>query len=726
MSEKNKSTTLRNDNSDDIDLGRLLGELVDNRWLIIAVTTATLVVGVIYSLLATPIYRADAMVQVEQNVGNSLLSNLNQMLPSSQLESAPEIELIKSRMILSQTVDDLNLNTIIKQKYIPIIGRGWARIFSEQPGQIAISKLGVPASWSEKKIIITVGDDNSYKVSRGNKEISTGKVGVLFEKDGVQVLVSDIDAPVGTEFVVEQQSLQTTIKQLLDRLDVSDKGKNTGVLSLGLTGDDPVLIQKTLDSITRNYLEQNVARKSEEDAKSLVFLREQLPKVRQSLDFAEEKLNLYRQQKDSVDLSLEAKSVLDTIVAVESQINELTFKEADISKLYTKEHPAYKSLLEKRKTLEDEKERLSKRVNTMPKTQQEILRLSRDVQSGQVVYMQLLNREQELSISKASTVGNVRIIDKAVTQDEPVEPKKIVIILLSFIIGTVTSIGFVIGRALLHRGIESPEQLEELGINVYASIPLSEWQRRKDLEFALKNKKKKKNADTDTLLAVGNPADLAIEAIRSLRTSLHFAMMEAKNNILMISGASPGIGKTFVSANLAAVVAQAGTRVLFIDSDMRKGYVHEIMGLDLSNGLSDILAGKVSVEQAVQKAGDGGFDFISRGQIPPNPSELLMHTRFSELLDWASKNYDLVLIDTPPILAVTDAAIIGKSVGAAMLVARFEVNSPKEVDVSIRRFEQNGIEIKGVILNAVTRKASNYYSYGYDYYDYKYEAKEDN
>jgi tyrosine-protein kinase Etk/Wzc len=725
MSEKNRVNNSGNDTSEGIDLRRLLGEIIDGRWLIIGITASFLTLGILYCLFATPVYRADAMVQVEQNVGNSLLNNINQMLPNSQPESAPEIELLKSRMVLSKTVEDLNLRTVIEELYFPIFGKGFSRLTGQVPGKISITQFELPESWRDSpSITLTVNSQKNFTLAKDGDEIAKGETGQLVQKNGVSILVNDIQTAPGTEFKVSKISELGAINKLLDMFDVSDKGKNTGVLGLTLTGEDPVLIQSILDSITNNYLQQNVARKSEEDAKSLDFLDVQLPKLRAALDSSESKLNLYRQQNDSVDLSLEAKAVLDSIVSADSQLNELTFKEAEISKLYTKEHPSYRALLEKRKTLEDEREKLNKRVSAMPKTQQEILRLSRDVQSGQEVYMQLLNKEQALSISKASTVGNVRIIDNAITQTKPVQPKKIIVILFSIFFGGVLSVGYILLRSFLHRGIESPEQLEELGINVYASVPLSEWQRKKDLEFVSKNKGKKLNSDSNSLLAFGNPADLAIEAIRSLRTSLHFAMMEAKNNVLMISGASPGIGKTFISANLAAVVAQTGQRVLFIDSDMRKGYAHELIGLDGKNGLSDVLSGKIPVTAAIQKTAHDGFDFIPRGQVPPNPSELLMHNRFAEMLKWGSENYDLVLVDTPPILAVTDAAIIGKHAGTALMVARFELNTPKEVEVSVKRFEQNGVDIKGVILNAVMRKASNYYNYGYDYYDYSYKSKE--
>nr|WP_113867733.1 tyrosine-protein kinase Wzc [Brenneria salicis]NMN92149.1 tyrosine-protein kinase Etk/Wzc [Brenneria salicis ATCC 15712 = DSM 30166]RBP61139.1 tyrosine-protein kinase Etk/Wzc [Brenneria salicis ATCC 15712 = DSM 30166]RLM28709.1 tyrosine-protein kinase [Brenneria salicis ATCC 15712 = DSM 30166] len=709
--------------SDEIDLGRLLGTLLDNRWLIIGVTAVFAVIGIFYVTLATPVYKADALIQVEQNSGNKLLNDLSSMLPDAKPQSAAEIELLKSRMVLGKTIRDLSLDTSIEQKFFPVIGKGVARIVGMVPGEIAVSRLDVPEALLDKDMELTVLNDTSYELSADNIDTFTGTVGQLEKHNDISLLVSQIKAPAGTVFRLTKLNELSVINDLLERFNVEDKGKDIGVLQLSLEGEDTQEITKILNSISYNYLQQNVERKSEEAGKSLGFLKEQLPSVRDELNEAENKLNRYRQQNESVDLSLEAKAVLDTMVSIESQLNELTFREAEISKLYTKEHPAYRALMEKRKTLEQEKEKLNKRVSGMPATQQEILRLTRDVESGQEVYMQLLNKQQELSINKASVVGNVRIIDTSVTQPNPVKPKKIIIILLSIMIGGVFSAAFVVLRYMLHKGIESPEQLEELGVNVYASVPLSEWQQKKDREL-INNKLKKSNVRSSELLAVGNPADLAIEAIRSLRTSLHFAMMEAKNNVLMISGASPAIGKTFVSANLGAVIAQSGQKVLIVDCDMRKGYAHELMGTTGSNGLSDILSGQSFADKCLRKTQVEGMDFVPRGQIPPNPSELLMHQRFPAFVEWASEHYDMVLLDTPPILAVTDAAIISRHAGTSLLVARFEVNTIKEVEVSIRRFEQNGAEIKGVILNAVVKRAASYYGYGnYDYYTYDYKSK---
>lgn len=704
--------------ANELELGRIVGELIDCRKLIIGITTGFTVIAVLYALMATPIYQANALIQVEQKQGNAILSSLSQMLPDGQLQSAPEISLLQSRMILGKTVDDLNLQAQVEKEYFPIIGKGISRILNNKNESIKIDKLYIERKEdsTDPEIIITIKDDKHFTVEGDGFKVD-GIKGEMLDKDKLRILITEINAEPGASFEVKYLSRLKAINNLLEAFNVSDQGKDTGMLGLTLTGTDPNLISKTLNSIANNYLEQNVERQAAQDAKSLDFLNQQLPKVRADLDIAEDKLNSYRKEKDSVDLSMEAKSVLDQIVNVDNQLNELTFREAEISQLYTKEHPTYKALIEKRQTLQQEKTKLNKRVSGMPSTQQEVLRLSCDVESGRAVYLQLLNRQQELSIAKSSAIGNVRIVDDSITDPKPIKPKKILICIIGFILGLFFSVALIMLRFLLRRGIESPEQLEEMGINVYASIPVSEWL------LKASDKRKRKNNESDKLLAVENPTDLAVEAIRSLRTSLHFAMLEAKNNVLMISGASPNAGKTFVSTNLAATISLANKSVLFIDADLRKGYVHKMLGNEGKSSLSDILSGQANVEETIISVPDGQFDYIGRGQVPPNPAELLMHPRFEKLLAWASAKYDLVIIDTPPILAVTDAAIIGRYAGTTLLVARFESNTVKEIEVSITRFEQSGVNVKGCILNGVVKKASSYYGYGYNYYGYNYSNK---
>ncbi|RMO53865.1 hypothetical protein ALQ38_01453 [Pseudomonas marginalis pv. marginalis] len=319
---------------------------------------------------------------------------------------------------------------------------------------------------------------------------------------------------------------------------------------------------------------------------------------------------------------------------------------------------------------------------------------------------------------RAGTVGNVRLIDSAdANLAKPVEPRKIIVVLLAMLLGGMLSVGLVLVRSLLNRGLETPDGIEKLGLPVYASIPFSLLQKAEEVNAA------KSRSAAPSLLALNHPQDLVMEAMRSLRTSLHFAMLESKNNRLMITGPSPEVGKTFVSANLAAIIAQAGQRVLLIDADMRKGYLHKMLGKVVEAGLSDLLVKRCDLHEAIQPTQIERFDFIGRGQIPPNPSELLMHPNFVALLAEVSERYDLVIIDTPPLLAVTDAAIIGRQVGTSLLVTRFGVNSAKEIELTLRRFHQNGIELKGAIFNGVEKRRSASYGYGdYGYYSYAYQS----
>ncbi|AIR67157.1 tyrosine-protein kinase Wzc [Cedecea neteri] len=722
MTEKVRRSSAPTEGNDEIDIGRLFGTVLEARWWVIGITGLFAVLAAIYALFATPVYKADALVQIEQNAGNTLVNDISSALSNKPPASAAEIQLIQSRMVLGKTVDDLNLDISVTKNTFWLFGAGWDRLQGHQNDTVNVTTFTIPAAMNKDTFTVEVLNDKQYQLTSDNGFSAKGEVGKLLSKSGVTMQVDGIQAQPGDNFTVVKYSTLGMINQLLGNLTVTENGKDTGVLSLSYTGEDKDQIRTILDSITRNYLAQNVQRKSEEAAKSLKFLAEQLPEVRRNLDAAENKLNAYRQRQDSVDLSLEAKSLLDSVVNIDAQLNQLTFKEAEISKLYTKAHPSYRTLLEQRRTLEDQKARLTNSIAAMPKTQQEIVRLTRDVESGQQVYMQLLNKQQELKITEASTVGDVRIVDPAITQPGMVKPQRVLVVLGSIILGLIVSVIGVLLRSLFNGGIESPTVLEEAGLSVYASIPLSEWQKTRD-QANLRNVKGTKRFKQSQLLAVGNPTDLAIEAIRSLRTSLHFAMMQASNNVLMLTGVSPSIGKTFVCANLAAVISQTNKRVLLMDCDMRKGYTHELLGTTNVNGLSDVLSGQGDITRCAQKTSVPNFDLIPRGQVPANPSELLMNERFSQLVKWASENYDLVLIDTPPILAVTDAAIVGRHAGTTLMVARYAVNTLKEVETSLSRFEQNGIAVRGVILNSIFRRATGYQDYGYYEYEYKSDAK---
>ncbi|WDG11390.1 polysaccharide biosynthesis tyrosine autokinase [Vibrio campbellii] len=709
---------------DEIDLGKLFGIILDAKWLILCTVFLFSVIGIAVAILSTPIYKADALIQIEKKSSGGISAMVGDMgeLFSAESSATTEIEIIKSRMILGDTVDKFNLTTVVTPNYMPLIGKGLARLQGEQ-NSLSVSRFNIPsyALGVPHTLEVIDSEQKTFKLLQDDgRVVLEGKVGELIDKDGYQFMANEMFARDGATFTVSKISKLDAINQLQQNLSISERGKQTGIISLSFSGEDRARIQAILNDISQNYFLQNVQRNSAEAEQSLEFLKGHLPDIKVKLTASEDILNRFRQENESIDLGLEAQSTLKVMVELEAQLNELTFKESEISQRFTQDHPAYKSLLDKRQTLLKEKERLNKQVQKLPKTQREVLRMTRDVEVNQQIYIQLLNKVQELNIIKAGTVGNVRILDSAQSFSKPIKPKKALIVVLATLLGGMVGVAFVLIRAAFHRGVETPDQIEQLGMPVYASVPKSIQQ----LEFASKLKRNKGKGNKElVLLAEANPADLSIEALRSLRTSLHFAMMEAKNNILMISGPAPSIGKTFVSTNFAAVAAKTGQKVLLIDADMRKGYLQQCFGLRWDDGLSDHLSGKVESQQIIKSTSIENLDVVTRGQVPPNPSELLMHPRFKNFIDAMSNEYDLVIIDTPPVLAVTDPSIVGALAGTTLMVARFDQTTLKEIEVAQGRFEQSGVEVKGVILNAVEKKASNSYGYGYGYYNYSYKSE---
>lgn len=704
----------------EIDLIQLLAEMFDHRVMIACITLLFTVCAGIYAYSVTPIYQADALVQIEAKQDNSLLKSLSQFGTDLSPDVAPELLLLKLRMILGETVDKLGLTYSVKRRVLPVIGPLLER--GRKAGELTIGALTLPLLEDKpQELLLTVQEQGRYHLEGKTLE-ADGVVGKTLVKDGVTLLVTSLSAAPGTRFALKTVTKLEAINALQRRLIVSESAKQSGIISLTLTGEDPDKIAVVLNTIAENYLSQNIARQEAKDTRSLTFLQDQLPKIRRELDEAEARLNAYREQRDSVDLSLEAKTVLDQVVNVENQLNELTFREAEVSQLFKKDHPTYRALREKKQTLEQERTRLNNRVSSMPSTQQEILRLSRDVESGRTIYLQLLTRQQELNISRSSAIGNVRIIDPAVTQPGPVKPHKVIIIVFGMLVGLMLSAGTVLVRSAFKRGITSSEQLEAQGMPLLATLPRSVWLwkkthlRRRTL-FASHWKHRTSNVPFPP---VDRPADIFVEAVRGLRTSLHFTMMNAVNRIVVISGPSQDCGKTLVSTSLASIAAQAGQRVLFIDADMRKGYVHNIFKLNNQHGLSSVLGGSVEWQDAIQRFEKGGFDVLTCGPQPSHPVELLMNERFQTVMSRIDKEYDIVIVDTPPVLAVTDALLVARAAATTLLVARFGKTSVKEIENCRKRLQQMGVQVEGAILNDIVKSAAFYYHSGYSHYNYGY------
>ncbi|MGX1113382.1 tyrosine-protein kinase Etk/Wzc [Pseudoalteromonas sp. MBR-15] len=741
LAANKQNRTQQEQASQEIDLMALLGALIDRKYFIAAITAAFMAVGVFYAVFSTPVYQATAMIQVED--GGASVPGFDDMAGMFESTSAAvtEIELLKSRSVIGEAVDTLKLDIIAEPKLFPVIGnRAFRKFTPVENGDLAEPSFGANSyAWGGESINVFrfdvprsaigtgftlvagegTGNNKQFTLLNGDDDvILKGKVGEELTNGKFNVTIRSLIARSGTEFTLLRQDRLNTILDLQAAIGASEKGKDSGIINLSLQSENAGYAEKVLDKVAAIYVRRNVERNSAEAQKSLEFLEVQLPEVKKQLEYAEQRFNDYQIQRQSINITLETQGVLEQVVELETKLQELELKRLELSRKFKDSHPTYQGVLEQIEAVEKQKQNLVGEVGNLPETQQELLRLKRDVEVSNQIYTLLLSKTQELDIVRAGTVGNVRVIDHAeVNTSKPVKPKKALIVVMATMLGGMLSVAIVLIQKAIHKGVEDPNEIEALGLPVYASVPYSDYQ---DKLTGFSKAKKGRNKPK-TILAVDNPADLSIEALRSLRTSLHFAMMESKNNLIAISGPSPGVGKSFISVNLATVLAQSGKKVLIIDADMRKGHLQTQFGMQWDDGLSDYLSGRLNLEQVTKHSQVQDLDVITRGQIPPNPSELLMHSNFSKLVEEIKSKYDIVIIDTPPILAVTDPAIVSAHTGTTLLVTRFGQNHAREIELTRNRFEQNGIDVKGVVFNGVLRKASNAYGY-YGYYNYEYKS----
>jgi tyrosine-protein kinase Etk/Wzc len=741
MQPKIPTTRSQTVETNEIDLMVLFGALLDRKWFIAIVTAIFSIVGVAFAILSTPIYQATAMIQVEESSPSVPgLDDMASMFEGTS-EAITEIELLKSRTVLGEAIDNLKLDTVVEPKHLPLIGGYFSRKFTPlSENQLAEPMFGASSyAWGGEKLDVfrfevpqgLVGEEFEFELVAGKKQsftlytsdgeqVITGQVGTEVSNSLYKITVRELNARPGTRFTLTKNHRLRTIIELQEEISATEKGKKSGIINLNYQYPNPQHAETVLNEIANIYVRQNVERNSAEAKKSLDFLRVHLPKIKSNLEQAEADFNDFQKQQQSVNISLETQGVLEQIVELDTALQELELRRLQVSLKFKRQHPNYQAILSQIKSIEQKKEKLSSKVKGLPETQQKLLRLMRDVEVGNEIYMLLLAKTQELDIVRAGTVGNVRVVDHAeVDRTEPIKPKKALIAIVATLLGGFIAIAMVLIQKALNKGVEDPSEIEAIGLSVYASVPFSKYQERLNNKFT-RGKKGASKVEM-SLLAVDNPADLTIESIRSLRTSLHFAMIEAKNNIITISGPSPSVGKSFVSANLAAILAQGGQKVLIVDADMRKGYLQRWFNLKWEGGLSDFLSGKLELEQVIKASGVDNLDIITRGMVPPNPSELLLQPRFADFIEQVQAQYDFVIIDTPPILAVTDPAIVAAHAGTTLLVTRFAKNPIKEIEYTRNRFEQSGIDVKGVIFNGIEKKSSNAYGY-YGYYNYEYKS----
>lgn len=729
MASVNQNRFIDPSNGDEMHLSDYLSVIAESWKLIVAIAATVLIIGTLYAFIARPVYRADAMIQVEDSANSTkdALGELASIFDTKQTADA-EIELIRSRLVVGQTVHSLHLDISAQPRYFPLIGAALARRaganelapplfgfgrFAWGGEKIEVSLFNVPRDrYDARYTLVARGGDKFDLVDPDGDVVLHGQVGSVAQGSEpvgpVELQVTHLEARPGTQFILTRASALLTIDQLQDALVIAEKTKQSGVIGVSLDGADSKRTTEIINTIAAAYVQQNIDRKSAEAEHTLSFLDQQLPQLRKQLDQAEDRYNAFRNQKGTVDLSEESRLLLQQIVDSKTKLIDMQQQQIEMAQRFTPSHPGVVGLDAQIASLEAQQAQLNKRVSTLPDTEQSALRLLRDVRVNTELYTNLLDSAQQLRIVKAGQVGNVRVVDYAVAGEVPVKPKRVLVIVLAGLLGLVAGTVAAFVKNALFGGVENSEEIEQvLGLPVYAAVPHSETQVR------LRQGMRRGRTGHHVLASIASH-DVAIEGIRSLRTALQFGLLDAANNVIVITGPRPEVGKSFMSVNLAAVLASGGKRVLLIDADMRRGDVHSYFGVSRHSGLSDVVAG-LDINSAILREVLPNLDVLPKGSLPPNPAELLMSERFKAVLEHVSSLYDMVIVDTPPLLAVTDAALIGKHAGTTLLVVRHGRHPMPEILESANRLRNVGVALKGVLFTDVPQRRLGYGTYYYGY-----------
>ncbi|MCA7977734.1 polysaccharide biosynthesis tyrosine autokinase [Burkholderia cepacia] len=721
--------------SDEIDVRGIADALTRNTRLIVAIAAAGTLLGATYAFVATPIYRADATIQIESagadmmgHAALGLVGGLGTLFDANSTADG-EMEILRTRLVTAPVVDDQRLYIDAQPRRIPLVGHALARFADglSTPGlfgiggfvrgneHIDVATFDVPQASFGKRFIVTALEGGRYRLTGdGIDRDAIGRIGaelrVATDAGPVTLLVTAIDGRPGAQFTVRRLSKQDTLDALQKHLSIAEKGKSqSGVIGLSYESDDPAKSAAVLNGIARNYTQQNASRKAAAAEKSLEFANAQLPAVERQLRTVEDRLNAYQTKHELVDMSEQAKAMLDRATTAQTGLFNLEQKRQALAAVYTPEHPELAALDRQIAAARALVGSIDRAIRRLPADQQNVLRLRRDVTVQTEIYVGLLNSIQQLRLATASKIGNARVIDYAIVPEQPVRPKRALIVALAAFAGLVAGIGVACARASLFGGVSDPDDIERDGeFNVVATIPLSEARRRIRKDGA------------PALPARARPHDPAMEAMRSLGTALQFMQLDRPDNrIVLIGGASPDIGKSFVSANLAVLLGQSYKRVLLIDGDLRRGRLAQSFNVGARIGLSTVLRGESAATAAIVSEVSPNLDLLPTGPRVAEPNALLSSDRLPRLLAEVAPRYDVVLIDSAPLLPVSDATLLAPHAGTVLLVARAGVTQYGEIVESARRIERVGATLAGIVLNGFrpglrAMRYGNYGAYAYD------------
>lgn len=720
-------------NEDESELAGYIAMVGDHWRLVTVVFAVVFAAAALLALLARPVYEASMLIYVEETTPSTSRNALNDVasLFDTKKAASAEMELLRSRAVVGATVEQLRMAIDARPDYFPLLGKILRNLrpgVLSQPGllgiggrvwgseYIEVSRLDVPPAWLRRRLELVADGGGGFELREARSGLrAQGAVGQLLQvttaAGPLRLRVDQLQGRAGARFVLSRIPTMAAIAILQRDLKIAEQGRQSGVIEVRYDAANPETAHAVLQEVGRQYMAQNLRYKSEEAEKSLAFLDAQLPKLKANLEHAEDAYNNFRHQHGTVDFAEEAKLSLMQAATARARRSELEQRRTELLTRFTRRHPMVRAVTGQIADIDRQLAATAAHIKELPLLEQEAGRLGREIKVNTDLYTALANTAQQLRIVSVGKVGNVRLVDPPMVDDEPVRPHRKVILAIGALMGVLAGLAAVLVRKNVGAAIDDPLQVEALlgGPVVAASIPHSQAQASLARRGARQGRV--------PLLAVEQPCDGAVEALRSFRAALRYSMPQFSNNIIMFAGPTGGMGKSFVSANFAAVLAASGKRVLLIDADLRNGGLHLVFGVARGQGLCEAASGALAPAQALPRNVLVNLDLMTTGSVAAQqaqrqPARLCMD--IGSVLEALRGHYDVVLVDSPPVLALADPLVIGSHAGAVFLVLRAGVSTAREIAEAVKRLKHAGIVPTGVIVNDVKPRLSHYgYNYAY-------------
>ncbi len=730
-----------------ITLADYLRILLRRKWLIVLTFISFLGAAVGFSFIAVPVYEATTTIMIEKEGGmeDHIFSVSNFMKKEVAIKT--QVEILKSRTLTEGVIDAVlaspegeafqdmmtgkngllptrgqmakSLQANLKVTPIRDTDIIEVKVTAKKPGMAALLANTVASEYHQQSLRLSRGEISEVRqflqeqsaIVQDSLRLAEEELKTYMQEEEVSALPEET-----AELVKQLATFESMLNEAKIELEANQKrldhmkkqlSQRKSQLLDEITQTSTPMIAKLREEITD--LE---AMRAEYVAQGF---EETHPKMQQILTrIKETKANLIEEISQLVSRELTLK-------------DPLSYSQDLVSKILAMEIEM-QSLSAKADALKTIVNRYSQKMNVLPEKSLRLARLQRSTNVGENIYLMLKEKYEEARIKEAGQIGNVRIVDQAIAPEKPVRPKKKLNVLLGAFLGLLLGGGFAFFLESLDSSLKSIEDIEDQGLGVLGYVP--KIKRREvahgteEQEGHMGNKEVRRVASN--LITHFAPKSPVSEAYRTFRTNIQFTNLDSPPQTILITSPGPGEGKSTTVANLAITFAQMGTKTLLMDTDFRRPILHSIFGLSKEIGITNYLVGKASLETVVKKTPIQNLDMITCGVIPPNPSELLASEKMKGFLEQLKAKYRMILFDTPPVIAVTDAAVLSLLLDGVVLLTSARQTSQQALARAKALLENVNAKILGVVLNKVEAKStygSYYYYYYYHYYGDRKETK---